>query len=228
MKLLRLVSLGLQIPAPGNTVGAGPPYDGDYLPKLHPYDGPSGDTLRFLKYPKPRADWSEAESSVRIGAHTGEFKPVLLEGPARSWSNVLCSFSCGPDFGSVSLVFSDDTGGLQLLDPATGSWKDVPPIPGAIVVNIGDILSFWSGSFLRSTLHRVVPAVGKNQDRFAVAYFCRPAFDTRLTPIPSPFLGKAVLETTDGEAPKDRDVTAGEWLKARVAKSIGNSMPSGY
>lgn len=131
------------------------------------------------------------------------------------------------DFGSVSLVFSDGTGGLQILDPATGTWKDVPPIPGTIVVNLGDLISFWTGSYLRSTLHRVVPVAG-GKERYAIAYFCRPAFETPLSPIPSPLLGDQTLVTADAEAPKDRNVTAGEWLRARVAKSIGGGMPSGY
>ncbi len=198
LTILRLLSLGLRIPKPGSDE-----FDGDYLPNLHAYEDPSGDTFRLLRYPAPRPEWTEKEAAVRIGSHS--------------------------DFGSVSLVFSDSTGGLQLLSPQTGEWTDVPPLPGAIIVNLGDLISFWTRGYLRSTLHRVTQ-VPSAKERYAVAYFCRPGFEMRLSAIPSLLLGNLLLETTDKEAPKERDVSAGEWLKARVAKSIGGAggLPSGY
>ncbi|KAI9027721.1 hypothetical protein DFJ74DRAFT_703807 [Hyaloraphidium curvatum] len=203
LDILRLLSLGLRIPS-ATTEGA---FDPDYLPNFHAYDAPSGDTLRFVRYPAPRPEWTPEEAGVRIGAHT--------------------------DFGSVSLVFSDPTGGLQILDPRSGSWRDVPPVQGAVIINLGDCLQFWTGSGLRSTLHRVVPSpipgmAGK--ERLAVAYFCRPGFETPLDPIPSPLLGDGRGETADPAAPEARRVTAGEWLRARVAKSVATAgaMPNGY
>ena len=132
------------------------------------------------------------------------------------------------DAGFLTLLLQHGVSGLQALNRA-GEWVDVPPVDGAIVVNLGDIISFWTGGYLRSTLHRVVP-VDVPKERHALAYFCRPAFQTRLDPIPSPLLGGSVLETTDVEAPVDRNVTAGEWLAARVKKSIRSKggMPGGY
>ena len=39
---------------------------------------------------------------------------------------------------------------------ATGDWVKATPIPGTIVVNIGDLLQYWSNGRYRATPHRVV------------------------------------------------------------------------
>lgn len=43
---------------------------------------------------------------------------------------------CDPDF--LTILLQDHIGGLQVL--SYGQWVDVPPVPGALVVNIGDLL----------------------------------------------------------------------------------------
>src|SRR5689334_22560258 len=45
--------------------------------------------------------------------------------------------------------------GLEILT-REHSWVPVPVIPGAILVNIGDLLSYWSNGLLKSTVHRVI------------------------------------------------------------------------
>ena len=46
--------------------------------------------------------------------------------------------------------------GLQVINGA-GQWVAAPPIPGAFVVNIGDLLEVWSNGVFISTSHRVLP-----------------------------------------------------------------------
>jgi len=46
-------------------------------------------------------------------------------------------------------------GGLEVLDPG-GRWAAVEPVPGAFVINIGDLMARWTNDRWRSTLHRVV------------------------------------------------------------------------
>lgn len=55
-----------------------------------------------------------------------------------------------------SQLHQDSVGGLEVQDPNTGIYHSATPIPGTIVVNVGDLLSRWSNNVLRSTLHRVV------------------------------------------------------------------------
>jgi hypothetical protein len=44
------------------------------------------------------------------------------------------------DFGALTLLLQDTVGGLEVLHKKTGTWHAVPPIEGAYVCNIGDLM----------------------------------------------------------------------------------------
>ena len=87
------------------------------------------------------------------------------------------------DYGFLTLLFQDNVGGLQVQDK-TGAWIDVPPIPGAIVVNSGDLLERWTNRRYRSTLHRVVPS-DATRTRYSIAMFIDPDPDAEVSVLPS-------------------------------------------
>jgi 2,4-dihydroxy-1,4-benzoxazin-3-one-glucoside dioxygenase len=59
------------------------------------------------------------------------------------------------DTSFLTVLLQDNVGRLQvLLDD--GSWVDVPPVPGALVVNIGDLLQLVSNDRFKSVEHRVL------------------------------------------------------------------------
>jgi isopenicillin N synthase-like dioxygenase len=101
-------------------------------------------TLRFLRYPANllRRDAQQ----LGAGAHT--------------------------DYGSITLLFQDDVGGLEVRD-AQGRWRAAPPVPGSAVVNTGDLMERWTNGRFRSTLHRVRPIAGE-ADRYSIALFVDP------------------------------------------------------
>ncbi|XP_028762395.1 1-aminocyclopropane-1-carboxylate oxidase homolog 1 [Neltuma alba] len=70
-----------------------------------------------------------------------------------------------PDF--LTILLQDHIGGLQVL--CHNQWIDVPPLPGALVVNIGDLLQLMSNDRLKSVEHRVLANV--EGPRVSVACF---------------------------------------------------------
>lgn len=87
------------------------------------------------------------------------------------------------DFGLLTFVLQDDVGGLQV--ERDGELIDVAPLPGAFVVNLGEMLQLLTGGYFKATVHRVVsPPVGVQ--RFSCIYFFNPRLEATLTPLVLP------------------------------------------
>lgn len=83
------------------------------------------------------------------------------------------------------------------------------------MVNIGDLLSYWTNGLFKSTVHRVVfPKDGDGkeggEDRYSIAYFGHPVGTTVLEPVPSERV--RVLGKKDGDGEGE-----GEFVKAMTA-----------
>ena len=85
------------------------------------------------------------------------------------------------DYGALTILAQDPVGGLQVQTP-DGEWVDAPPLPGAFVVNVGDMLHRMSNGRLRSTPHRVINASGR--ERYSVPFFYDPFVNTQISPLP--------------------------------------------
>ena len=87
-------------------------------------------------------------------------------------------FACGAhsDYGMITLLLTDDNPGLQVLTKDQ-EWVDVPPIPNAFVVNLGDMLERWTNGLFRSTKHRVL-TTANGTERYSIPFFYEPSFDT--------------------------------------------------
>lgn len=146
-------------------------------------------TLRLLHYPPVPASAFSKAGTVRAGEHS--------------------------DYGSITLLFQDGHGGLQVMSP-NGNYIDATPIPGTIVVNAGDLLARWSSDSIKSTKHRVVqPPMPPSEDgsypaRYSIAYFCNPNYDRYIDAIPGTW------EETTGSK-KYEGVYSGEYLEKRLA-----------
>ncbi|KHO01486.1 Oxoglutarate/iron-dependent oxygenase [Metarhizium album ARSEF 1941] len=172
----------------------------------------SGSTLRFLRYPPPSST-SHAAEDVRAGAHS--------------------------DYGSITLLFRlKGQAGLEILKK-DGTWAPVPVSPPGtendasppILVNIGDLLSYWTNGLFRSTVHRVVfPTNGadgvdgesSSEPRYSIAFFCQPMDDVLLEPVPSErvrsFVEDGVVKNPYAER---KVVTARQHLFMRLRETYG-------
>jgi isopenicillin N synthase-like dioxygenase len=116
--------------------------------------------LRVRNYPAPEV--APEPGQLRAGAHS--------------------------DYGSLTILKTEDRpGGLQVQSSA-GEWLDVPHLPGCFVVNIGDMLARWTNDRWVSTLHRVVnPPLDRAAEsrRQSVVFFQNPNYDAVVACLPS-------------------------------------------
>lgn len=83
----------------------------------------------------------------------------------------------------LTILHQNDTNGLQIFQENVG-WIPVPPVPGALVVNIGDLMHIYSNACFPSAYHRVLP--NDTEHRFSVAYFHGPTADSVVEPLVEP------------------------------------------
>lgn len=86
------------------------------------------------------------------------------------------------DYGIITLLAQDDSGGLQVR-PRGGDWIEATPIEDTFVLNVGDMLARWTNDRFVSTPHRVVN--GSSRDRYSLPYFLDPGMDATIECLPT-------------------------------------------
>lgn len=121
------------------------------------------------------------------------------------------------DFGIVTVLWADRVEGLQVLSP-WGTWEDVMPDPGALLVNLGDAAAAFTNDVYRSTLHRVAPPVvdGKIRRRRSAAFFHDGNADAVIEPIPE------VIE--EGTEVNYGPISVWDHIKAKLSGSRGGKL----
>jgi isopenicillin N synthase-like dioxygenase len=119
------------------------------------------------------------------------------------------------DYGLLTLLAQDDSGGLQVATPA--GWIDAPPVPGTLVCNIGDMLDRMTGGWYRSTPHRVRNLSGHG--RLSFPFFLDPAWDAQVPPLPGRVAaGEDGRPRWDGQDLRAFTGTYGDYLLGKVTK----------
>lgn len=62
---------------------------------------------------------------------------------------------------------------IQVLD-TNGIWVNLTPVPGAFIVNIGDMLCVWTNEIYKSKMHRVIH--NASHSRLSIIYSYMPTF----------------------------------------------------
>ncbi|WP_232281096.1 isopenicillin N synthase family dioxygenase [Novosphingobium nitrogenifigens] len=112
------------------------------------------------------------------------------------------------DYGCITLLWQDDVGGLEVLD-RQGRWIDAPPIPGTLVINIGDLLQRWSNNRYFSNQHRVTNRSGR--ERLSIATFYDPDYSAMVDP--------RDLNLAPGEDALHAPISAGDYIMGRINRS---------
>ncbi len=103
------------------------------------------------------------------------------------------------DSGTLTVLLQDEVAGLQVY--RDGRWYGVPPIAGALTINIGDMVQVWSNDLYRAPLHRVEAMT--NRDRTSIPFFFNPAHAAVIAPLAT-------------ETPHYRPVHWGEFRRRRA------------
>ena len=162
-----------------------------------------------------------------LGAEPGALSPAfespttflrLLHYPPQDPAGPDDEFGSNPhtDYGFVTILAQDTSGGLQVRGADGETWLDAPPRPGAFVLNVGDIGERWSNGKLRSTPHRVVNRTGR--DRYSIPYF----FDPGATAVVQPL----ACCVPAGEQPRYDSLTYGDYLLSKLDANHSYRQPS--
>jgi isopenicillin N synthase-like dioxygenase len=115
------------------------------------------------------------------------------------------------DYGCLTVLLPEPgSKGLEIFTPE-GRWEEIPPIPGAFSINIGDMLSTWTNDRWTSTNHRVVGFNAEGlapKSRLSIPYFFNPDAQVVVECIPT------CLQP--GASPIHEPVLAGEYLMAKI------------
>ncbi|MDT8279864.1 MAG: 2-oxoglutarate and iron-dependent oxygenase domain-containing protein [Erythrobacter sp.] len=114
------------------------------------------------------------------------------------------------DINTITLLLGAEEAGLELLT-RQGEWHAVDVPPGALVINVGDMLERQTNGRLRSTTHRVVNPRGEaaRRARYSMPFFLHFRPDFLIEPLP---------ECIDAGAanPPPAPITAHDFLMQRL------------
>lgn len=122
------------------------------------FDDEAVTTTKLVRYPAPPVGLAPADAGQGVGAHK--------------------------DYGWLALVLQDEHQGLEVRAD-DGGWIAATPVPGTLVVNVGEALEVATGGYLRANVHRVV-APRDGADRYSVPFFLAPRYDAAVPPIELP------------------------------------------
>ncbi|KAJ7753398.1 hypothetical protein DFH07DRAFT_513457 [Mycena maculata] len=165
-----------------------------FLWSLHETEGgeTGDDLLRYMIYDPLTEEESSKTNGVMLNGHT--------------------------DFNSISTLVSQPISALQVLMP-DNVWRYVKHKDGALVINIGDQLSFMSGGILKGTMHRVVrpPPDQFTLRRLGVFHFAHFLRGIPLDLLPSKKVHTEGHKIFESEVP-----TTDQWESTRI-KSYGTA-----
>jgi len=112
---------------------------------------------------------------------------------------------CHTDSECMSLLAQDNVGGLEVISPK-GMWRDATPLPGALLLIVGEQLTRWTNGALKPTPHRVVNRAGR--ERYSANLFFTTDVDAPVGVI------DGILQP--GEEPRFPSELVGDYVARRI------------
>ena len=139
--------------------------------------------MRVLHYPPQHGTIDEKQ--IGIGAHS--------------------------DYECFTILCTDENAALQVLN-AAGEWIEAPPVEGAFIVNVGDMMERWTNGYFLSTIHRAINRSGRQ--RYSIPLFFGPNPDVEI----------AVLDSCQApdNPPKYEPIQAGAYVEQRITDTFSH------
>lgn len=130
--------------------------------------GSLGITNEDVEWAGPTGDFKEACSALQLNSYPKCPNPGRAMGLAAHTDSTFLT------------ILHQNAAGLQVHRDGPG-WVTVPPVPGALVINVGDLLHIVSNGLYQSVLHRAV--VNRTHHRLSVAYLFGPPPSVEISPL---------------------------------------------
>lgn len=186
----------------------------DFQPALVEYYESMGDLAKTLmRLFALGLDLPETWFDERIDKHMAIMQAVNYPEPTVEPLPGQLRTSPHTDYGALTILKTEDKPGGLEVQGLDGAWHVVPIIPGAFIINIGDMMARWTNDRWVSNVHQVVipphdRMIGSR--RKSLVFFFHPNYDTLVECIPS---------CLDGRQAKYPPVSAGQYIMMRVAQS---------
>ncbi|XP_035894768.1 UPF0676 protein C1494.01-like [Anopheles stephensi] len=182
-----------------------------YYPPLIEDDGKNELLRGTCKYSQQRCTKDEIDLSL-----PEDYRAKLREEQEEQEQQQVTRCGAHCDYGTFTLLAQDSEGGLEVKLPGTDRWKRVGHLPGAILINAGELLSTWTWEKISALQHRVIipqEETIRTRGRHSLAFFVHPDNCISITPIDLP------TSSSSNSLDSDEKKTKGRKKSFKTAKS---------
>ena len=190
--------------------------------------------LLLLRYPPPPPPPGDGSGGVAAATAAAA---CAAQGSASAVSGARAGCGEHTDCGFLTVLAQDDVPGLEVRrrprgggnggagasGSDEGEWLAAPPLPGAVLVNLGDLAEYWSGGAFRSTPHRVTltdAARRAGRARHSCVFFCNADFGAEVAPLAAAAEGGGADDAAPATAAAT--TTAGRYICEKLGLMYGD------
>ncbi|GAY64048.1 hypothetical protein CUMW_230540 [Citrus unshiu] len=177
-----------------------------------------GQMKKFFALPmdeKKKLFWNQSLRGYRPPAQAVIDNKTQQKVPGTDFSKEIVGAPPHCDLNFITLLATDEIWGLQICREKNAQpqlWEAIPPVKGAFIVNVGDMLEMLSNGAFRSILHRVV--FGKK--RYSTGLFLCPNHDYVIECLPTC--------KSEDNPPKYPTIKTGDYILSRFRQLAADTV----